>query len=45
MYGSQVNATFFWNMNWEHCHNYVAKRYMKDDTPSETYFADIKMQE
>ena len=40
---SQVNAHFFYNMNWEHCNNYVAKRYVKpvDDA---VYFDDIKMQ-
>ena len=40
---SQVNAHFFYNMNWEHCNNYVAKRYVRpvDDA---VYFDDIKMQ-
>ena len=41
---SQVNAHFFFNMRWEDCNNYVAKRYMKRDTPASIYFDDIKMQ-
>ena len=41
---SQVSSSFFFTMNWEHCDNYVAKRYMKADTPSSTYFDDVKMQ-
>lgn len=41
---SQVNAHFFFHMAWEDCNNYVAKRYMKPDTPASVYFDDIKMQ-
>lgn len=41
---SQVSSSFFFRMDWVHCHNYVAKRYIKADTPSATYFDDIKMQ-
>eukprot|EP00310_Coccolithus_braarudii_P008883 CAMPEP_0183376724 /NCGR_PEP_ID=MMETSP0164_2-20130417/121108_1 /TAXON_ID=221442 /ORGANISM="Coccolithus pelagicus ssp braarudi, Strain PLY182g" /LENGTH=163 /DNA_ID=CAMNT_0025554083 /DNA_START=1 /DNA_END=489 /DNA_ORIENTATION=- len=41
---SQVNANFFFNMNWEHCNNYVAKRYIKAGTAVDIYFADVKMQ-
>ena len=25
---SQVSGSFFFSMNWAHCNNYVAKRYM-----------------
>ena len=41
---SQVNAHFFFHMNWEDCNNYVAKRYMKPGTTRDIYFDDIKMQ-
>ncbi len=40
----QVNAHFFFAMAWEDCNNYVAKRYMKADTPASVYFDDVKMQ-
>ena len=51
---SQVTSSFFFTMNWVHCNNYVAKRYMKehgaahgaaaDPLDSSIYFDDIKMQ-
>jgi len=41
---SQVNPDLFFNMNWDHCNNYVAKRYLKAETERGSYFADIKMQ-
>ena len=41
---SQVNAQYFFNMDWERCNNYVAKRYIKRETDKEVYFSDIKMQ-
>ena len=41
---SQVNAHFFYSMDWKDCNNYVAKRYIARDTPRDTYFNDIKMQ-
>ena len=41
---SQVNPTFFFNMNWESCNNYVAKRYMLTQDGAQPYFDDIKMQ-
>ena len=40
----QMNAHFFYNMDWSSCHNYVAKKYIKADTPKEVYFSDIAMQ-
>ena len=40
---SQMNAHFFYNMDWSSCHNYVAKKYIKADTPKEVYFSDIAM--
>ena len=39
-----MNAHFFYNMDWSSCHNYVAKKYIKADTPKEVYFSDIAMQ-
>ncbi|KAL1507972.1 hypothetical protein AB1Y20_007576 [Prymnesium parvum] len=41
---SQVNAHFFFAMDWKDCNNYVAKRYINRDIPKETYFTDIQMQ-
>ena len=41
---SQVNAHFFYSMDWKDCNNYVAKRYITTETSRETYFNDIKMQ-
>ena len=41
---SQVSATFFYKMDWEACNNYVAKRYLIEETERETYFSDIEMQ-
>ena len=40
----QVNAHFFYTMDWKDCNNYVAKRYIARETPRDTYFNDIKMQ-
>jgi len=40
---SQVSGSFFFSMNWAHCNNYVAKRYMQAHD-SDIYFDDIKMQ-
>jgi elongation factor 2 kinase len=41
----QVNAQFFFNMSWESCNNYVAKRYMKEGgVEKDVYYDDIKMQ-
>ncbi|KAL3904369.1 MAG: hypothetical protein SGPRY_011309, partial [Prymnesium sp.] len=41
---AQVNAHFFYAMDWKDCNNYVAKRYISPDTSSDTYLNDIKMQ-
>ena len=40
----QVNAHFFYSMDWKDCNNYVAKRYLEPDTPRDRYFNDIQMQ-
>ena len=41
---SQVNASYFYRMNWEDCNNYVAKRYLAKDVIDDVYWTDIKMQ-
>lgn len=41
---SQINPDLFFTMNWSHCNNYVAKRYINHETGKEVYFSDIEMQ-
>ena len=40
---SADERALFYNMDWSSCHNYVAKKYIKADTPKEVYFSDIAM--
>ena len=38
-------SNFSQSQDWiKDCNNYVAKSYMSEDTPKETYFEDVKLQ-
>lgn len=41
---SQFNPAFFYSMDWRHCANYVAKRYLEPGVGREIYLADVQMQ-
>jgi hypothetical protein len=41
---SQFNPVFFYRMDWRHCSNYVAKRYMAGAVGPSSYLADVQMQ-
>ncbi len=37
-------SSFSRSRDWKHSQNYVAKRYIKDDTAREVYFEDVRLQ-
>lgn len=37
-------SSFSRSHDWKHSQNYVAKRYIRDDTAREVYFEDVRLQ-